>query len=302
MARQWEAEHTLPSDKALRLIQTQFPELNAKSLRFFGSGWDNTAYLVDETYVFRFPRREIAVSLIETESHILPKIAKKLPLPIPFPEWIGKPTEIFSWPFSGYRLLPGETACQANLSDAERSALAEPLARFLKALHSLPPDSALAGDLIGRLSIPRLLKELEKQLAELAFLGMIEQSLYAPLFAQARHLLPAAETHVVHGDFYVRHLLINEKRQLCGVIDWGDMHLGDPAVDLMIVHSFLPKTAHAAFRELYGPIDDNTWSLAQLRSAYSSSLLAIFGHQIKDEALRREGLYGLKKIAQEITC
>ena len=86
---------------------------------------------------------------------------------------------------------------------------------------------------------------------------------------------------------------------LVGVIDWGDIHVGDPAIDLAIVHSFLPTSAHAKFREVYGKISEETWSLALLRAIYSSTLLILYGHHSKDPVIFREGLRSLKIIASK---
>lgn len=102
---------------------------------------------------------------------------------------------------------------------------------------------------------------------------------------------------LVHGDFYVRHLLIGEERQLAGVIDWGDLHVGDPAIDLAIAHSFLPTNAHSSFKQAYGEISNETWGLAKLRAIHSSSVILLFGHYLSDRALADEGSRSLRLIA-----
>src|SRR5690348_16617003 len=157
MKHTWDAEQITEPEEALRLIQEQFPEIHAQSISLLGAGWDNTAYLINKEYIFRFPRRQIAVPLLESEGSILPRLAEKLPVPIPIPRWKGSPARNYPWPFLGYRKLPGMTACAANLSDPERTSLAVPLARFLSALHSLPLDLAkechLPTDTLGRLNM-----------------------------------------------------------------------------------------------------------------------------------------------------
>jgi hypothetical protein len=45
----WTAEITVDEELARGLIADQFPEVEAASLRRLGVGWDNTAWLVDET-------------------------------------------------------------------------------------------------------------------------------------------------------------------------------------------------------------------------------------------------------------
>src|SRR5438067_10757151 len=95
----WDAERIVDADEARSLINQQFPEIAAEKMEVLGVGWDNTAYLVNDKYVFRFPRRQIAVALLDTEHSALKELSKLLPLQIPQPEWFGKPTENYPWPF-----------------------------------------------------------------------------------------------------------------------------------------------------------------------------------------------------------
>jgi aminoglycoside phosphotransferase (APT) family kinase protein len=102
----------------------------------------------------------------------------------------------------------------------------------------------------------------------------------------------------VHGDLYVRHVLIGDDRLPSAVIDWGDVHLGDPAVDLALAHNVLPPAAHAAFRAAYGAIDDETWHLAGLRALVHGLAVADFAIAIADADLQREALQALAWMAE----
>lgn len=290
MPHPWEAEKTIEPPEALRLIQEQFPELKAKHIRHLASGWDNTALVIDEELIFRFPRREVALPLLEAESVLLPRLAPRLPVPIPVPKWKGSPTKSFPWPFLGYRMLPGYTACYVNLTEEQRTSLAEPIAQFLAKLHAAPKELMegchIFGDNRSRIDSAILTEKIHKNFEELASLGLIKNR---KALAKLHYRQPV-ETCLVHGDFYVRHLLVDQRHRLAGVIDWGDIHWGDPAIDLAIAHSFLPVTAHAAFRRAYGEISEETWALAKLRAIYSCSLLALYGHHSGDPDLLREGM------------
>ncbi len=299
MTRQWEAEQTIEPPLALQLIKEQFPELNAKHIRLLGAGWDNTAFIVDETLIFRFPRRQIALALLDAEWCALPKLALRLPVPIPTPQWKGSPTPLFPWPFIGYRMIPGFTACYANLTEDQRASLAEPIARFLSVLHATPQSELsqchIPGDNRSRIDGNILTAKISQNFEELSLLGILEdKEQLESLVESLQQFRAPVSTTVVHGDFYVRHLLLDEDHRLAGVIDWGDIHLGDPAIDLAIAHSFLPKNAHKAFINAYGEISDATWTLAKLRAIYSSTMLLLYGHHSGDPDLVREGLRSLK--------
>lgn len=302
MAHQWEPQQTLEPPLALELIQEQFPDLLLSKIRLLGAGWDNTAFVINEDLIFRFPRREIAVSLLETEWCILPKLAARLSLPIPIPKWRGSPTSRFPWPFVGYKMLSGFTACYANLSEQERERLAQPIAHFLASLHATPTSiisgCQIPGDNQGRIDWKTLIPKVIKNIEELSLLNLVEKrDELESLLESLQNLRPPLSSVLVHGDFYVRHILVDKTHNLAGIIDWGDIHVGDPAIDLAIAHSFLPTSAHTKFREAYGDISEDTWSLALLRAIYSSTLLILYGHHSKDPFILREGLRSLKVIA-----
>lgn len=299
MVHQWEPQQKLEPPLALELIQEQFPHLFPKRIRLLGAGWDNTAFVVNEDLIFRFPRREIALPLLEAEWCALPKLAPRLSLPVPLPEWRGIPTTRFPWPFIGYKMLEGTTACHANLSEEERDSLAEPIALFLRDLHATPREllenCSIPGDNRSRIDWKVIVPKVRKNIEEMTKLNLFEnRDFLDSLVNSLQDLREPVSSVVVHGDFYVRHLLINQAHHLSGIIDWGDIHLGDPAIDLAIAHSFLPQKAHKKFRNIYGIISQDTWSLAQLRAIYSSSLLVLYGHHSNDLAILREGLRSLK--------
>ena len=85
----WSAEVTVDEPLARGLITDQFPEVALESLQLLGVGWDNTAWLVDDRWVFRFPRRAVAIPGFERELGALPQLAPRLPLPIPDPVFVG---------------------------------------------------------------------------------------------------------------------------------------------------------------------------------------------------------------------
>lgn len=241
----WEPEINVDAQLARRLIAAQFPQLADASIRLIGSGWDNAAFLVEEHLVFRFPQRAIAAPLMRNELAALPLAAPHVPLPVPVLRYAGEPSDAYPWHFGGYEMLLGVTGCSRDLTDDARRALARDLGVFLKALHAIDPrpllDAGLPPDTIGKLDPARL------RVNEPPLQG---------------------ELRVVHGDLYARHLLLDARNRLCGVIDWGDVHYGHPAVDLSAVHMMVPAASHQAFFDAYGPCDERTWRFARYRARH----------------------------------
>src|SRR5206468_2158288 len=103
----WKPDWVVTSELAKALVETSFPALAPVVVREFGIGWDNTVVLVNNSFVFRFPRRRIAVPLMETEVRLLPWLSKRVPLPIPNPCFVGVPTSDYPCVFAGYPLISG---------------------------------------------------------------------------------------------------------------------------------------------------------------------------------------------------
>jgi aminoglycoside phosphotransferase (APT) family kinase protein len=297
----WAPEVEVDEPLVRRLLGEQL-DLRPRSLRLHASGWDNSVWVVDETWAFRFPRREIAIPGVEREIAVLPAIAAGLPLPIPVPEHVGRPAGPYPWPFFGSRFIEGEEVAAAALDEAARLALAEPLARFLRALHA--PEATAAASRAAELPVDpnrradmQLRVEMTREwLAALASLGLwqprpaaerlLENALLAP---------PPASLTLVHGDLHVRHLLVDADGAAAGVIDWGDVCLADPCIDLPLVYSLLPPAGRERFLSIYGEVSDAQLLRARLLALNLSAVLARYAHDVGDAALRDEALAGIER-------
>jgi aminoglycoside phosphotransferase (APT) family kinase protein len=300
----WKSELTVSRELARSLILGQFPRIAPVVVEPMGFGWDNTAYLVDGHFVFRFPRRQLGADCLESEIRVLPSLVPLLPLPIPNPTFIGLPTDQFPWLFAGYERLAGRTACSTVLDESQRRSAARPLAEFLAVLHALGPrvsrDLGAPPDLLGRLDPTRRIPLAHEILEEVAGLHLISDvPRYIQVIDESATARAPQATALVHGDLYVRHILVDSDSRPSGIIDWGDVHLGDVALDLSIAHSFLPASAHQEFRQAYGPIDDATWRLARFRALLYGLQLAKYGDLVADSDLRREGLWILQNIIEQ---
>ena len=64
---EWSAEVVVDEPQARALIGERFPQLAPRTLRLLGEGWDSTVWLVDDRWVFRFPRREVVIAGLRRE-------------------------------------------------------------------------------------------------------------------------------------------------------------------------------------------------------------------------------------------
>jgi aminoglycoside phosphotransferase (APT) family kinase protein len=302
----WDAEHALDADQARQLLGGQFPQLALDSVEPLGVGFDNTVYLVDGQWAFRFPRRQVAVPLMDRELGLLPDLAGRLPLAVPVPELVGRPAGGYPWPFWGARLVPGQELADACLPDEDRVVLGAQVGGFLAALH----QPAVARDLGDHLPHDPMRRgtpstrgpQARDFLDRLAGRGSwapgseLDQAVDRVIAAADPLGPPLDEPVVVHGDLHIRHLLVGPDGRATGVIDWGDSCLADPALDLSLAYAAFAGDARDAFFEAYvSPVDRDRALRAGVLALALCAALANYADLEGHPALRAEALAGLRR-------
>lgn len=293
---QWQADVRVDEALARRLIAAHFPPLPERSLEFLGEGWDYAAFLVDESLVFRFPRREVGLPGTDREIAKLPVLAPLLPVPIPRPLHVGSPSDDFPWPFYGAPYLNGAEP-DGTLADDARGALARPLAAVLRALHA-PDTLAAVGDGLpvdpmGRADMAVRVPRTRETLAAIAELWQPPADT-EELLEEALVLPPPEPSAVCHGDLHFRQLLVDGST-LSGIVDWVDICLGDPAMDLSLVFGFLPPAARREFFAGYGEVEPGTLVRARVLALNLMSVLVRYGHDERMTGVEGEALAALDR-------
>jgi aminoglycoside phosphotransferase (APT) family kinase protein len=298
---EWDAEHAVDAAEVAALVGAQFPALAGAAVQPMATGWDNTVFLVGGRWVFRFPRRAIAVPGVEREIAFLPGLAPCLPLPIPVPELAGRPAGGYPWPFWGARHVPGRELVDAGLPDDQRVAAAVDAGVFLRALHDprlvedagagLPCDPLRRGDPSVRAPMAR------QRLERLAEQGLWEpDEATADLLAEGARMGASTGRPVVcHGDLHPRHLLVDANGRAAGVIDWGDLCLADPAVDLSLAYSAFTGPARSAMLSAYGPVGAERELRARVLAVFLCAALAEYAASIGHPGMFQETLNGLHR-------
>ena len=191
-------------------------------------GWDSDVFDIDGRWIFRFPRRREVVAALKRECKLLPELVGAMPFDVPDPRFIG----VYEHQrYMGYRRLPG----QAYVRGDDIVSIAE----ALRELHAFPVERAAE-----RLGMSPTMDEWVKSYVDLRTTAR----------KQAVPLLPrdAAESldrafdaflatdwstvtpTLVHRDLGAEHILMDrETRRLSGIIDFGDMAIGDPTIDFV---------------------------------------------------------------------
>jgi len=239
------------------LIASQFPQwadLLIKPVE--SSGWDNRTFHLGDHMTVRLPSSVEYASQVKKEHHWLPKLAPHLPLAIPQPIAMGKPTAEYPWHWSIYQWLEGETATIERVANLNE--FAESLANFLKTLQQCDttdapiagPDNFYRG---GPLSIYDI--DTRKAIAQID-----DAELADTLMAIWEKALASTwQNNLVwiHGDIAIGNLLITNGK-LSAVIDFGQLAIGDPACDLAIHWTLLSGESRKIFRQVLN-LDSDTW-------------------------------------------
>lgn len=298
---EWTPEHEVDAELARTLIARDFPQLRAGSVELLATGWDNTVFLVDDEWVFRFPRRQIAVPGVEREMAVLPLLARRLPLPVPVPDLVGQASDEFPWPYWGARTIRGEELADVRPPEEARVALAGDVGAFLRALHapSLARDAGegLPVDPMDRadpaIRAERTLGRLDALVAAGAW--QRETAVMEFLAEAAGAGAPDGERVLVHGDLHVRHVLLTRAGRAAGVIDWGDVCLADPAVDLSLAYAGFAGGAREALLAAYGPVPPERDLAARALALNLSATLAEYAASTDRAGLLAESLAGMRR-------
>jgi aminoglycoside phosphotransferase (APT) family kinase protein len=244
-------EDELEIDEALvrALLAEQFPEWAALPLaRVEPDGTVNVIYRLGGSLSVRLPRREGPEIEDDLEFRWLPFLAPQLPVEIPSPVARGAPGAGYPWYWSIHTWLDGELPT-APLD-------ADDVAGFVAALQRI--DASGGPDPSGGRGRPlewrdRFVRDALERVEAPGVLELWDRAMRAPEWTGARVW--------IHADLDRRNVLVRDGR-LTGVLDWGGLGLGDPAVDVMVAWKLVAREERDRFRALLD-VDDATWLRAQ---------------------------------------
>jgi aminoglycoside phosphotransferase (APT) family kinase protein len=272
MTNMWDKTTDITEAMIRTLLKNQCG-LTVDTISPLGEGFDNSAFLINSNLVFRFPHRQQALACMENEIALLPYYKEKLSFAVPDVKYIGKATRDYSYPFVGYQLLQGELLSTRLPSLTDNIDFATTLGSWLKELHELPLQASHLANIQGaqdwRLDIAnrtqKMAEILEQYGDEFKDGGFDPVELNA-MMESFEHLHILEKQVYVHGDLYAKHIVVNKEGLPAGLIDWGDTHIGHPAIDLSVGVMLFEMDALHAFFNAYGHFDQDLLDIAIFRA------------------------------------
>lgn len=265
--------------------------LTPTTVRQIEGGWANWTFELEGTLIVRFPRTDAVGLATSREIVLLPALAPALSFAIP------QPTHVGVWndrPFFAYPKIAGRPLAEAGPT----SAMASRIGKMLEEIHRFP---------VGRAAV--LLQRGDPAIALRArfedlwclVAGAALPEMDSPLADAVRReydtflgWCDSIPTALVHGDMGPEHVLIDPSGAPCGLIDFEDATVGDPAGDVSgLVPLFgaehLPELI--AGRDLGPRLAERLWFYRWMGSVHA----VIYGVIAGVEAERVGGLLELRR-------
>lgn len=252
---------TINVELVARLINEQFPEwsdLAIRPVKF--SGNDNRTFHLGEHMSVRLPSAAAYAPQVEKEQMWLPKLSEKLSLPISTPLAKGNPSEEYPWPWSINKWIEGETLSHKNINDLNQ--FANDLGTFLVELQSI---DASGGPFAGEHNFHRggsiAVYDEESRYAIENNKDRLNEEMLIEIWNLALDSQWNSEPVWVHGDIAPGNILVKDG-ELCAVIDFGILGVGDPACDAAMAWTFFDENSRKIFKNAL-KMDDETWNRAR---------------------------------------
>ncbi len=290
----WHNRFPRTVEEISNIITEDLPELAPATARALGEGWDYCTYLVNETWVFRFPKRyQSARGLLRELRHLNalgPDLADTLPIPR-YSHHVQR-SKAYPTAYAAYPFLKGEALFRAPADNVQR--VGEALGAFLGRLHRLAPQppQRMRDELLDW--IPDFRRELKDAAGGIP----------PPIRIACERLLdrpPPAFRGVprfTHADLGAEHILVNpETLQITGIIDWGDAAWGDPLADYVGLWAWGGDlAAHAGFQASGFEVSADHWARVRFWGACYAIGSAYYGYKDGHGELHRAALSWLDRM------
>lgn len=244
----------------IKKIKEEFPVIRFKNAKQITCGLDHIVVILDDKYIFRFPKNDYYKRKIKVEMKLLSELQKKTSK-IPDYRFISKDQS-----FGGYPIIDGKplsTKKFKKFTNQQKIQLANELADFLTVLHKIPISKAQNIGLKFEWSHQDELMQYKDRRKHIKKVLNQEELLFVDNLMEKYVSLKLPENCLVHHDLSEDHILAKNNK-LSGIIDFGDSSLNDPAVDFAWFWEWGEDFVQKVYKIYNGRKDNEFMSRSQL--------------------------------------
>lgn len=221
----WTPEYELDEATVHNAI-TEDLDLEIRDIAYLGEGWDFFNWLINDNWVFRFPKHHSDIDTLVHERRILRVLDVPIPHPV-FTYWVGRPKS-FHKPYAGYRYLSGTPLDHFDLNQIDLDKLGSTIGETLSTLH----QQKITPPRVPQDPIALWKPELEELMNDsFDTLGREARGVIREAFESYQLRIRPGDQVTTHNDLSVGHILINQAFQVSAIIDWADSATANRYVD-----------------------------------------------------------------------
>jgi aminoglycoside phosphotransferase (APT) family kinase protein len=240
------------ADNVTRWFAANVPEMTAPlTFTLIAGGRSNLTYRVEDAEGRAWVLRRPPIHHVLPTAHDMVREYRLMhslgPSGIPVPTTIGLCTDeaVNERPFyvmefvDGHILRNGPEA-EAALDETTRRAVGDRMTETLAALHDIDPDAVGLGDLGRREGyIERQVKRWSGQYAQMRVEGVDHGGLVERVGDELARRVPVQQrTAIVHGDYRMDNVVLNDRGEVRAILDWELCTLGDPLADVGLLMDY----------------------------------------------------------------
>jgi len=294
----WHNEYPLDPMRVGEIISADIDQFDVTRVSVLGEGWDFCTFVVNDEWVFRFPKRRQCARQLAREHKLLELLAGSLgndSIAIPRYRFYVRTPTLFTLAYVGYPMLRGDALIDCAVDSIDRAAIGRQLGGFLQRLNAAAPKPPPR---IYHDQFPENLIDFRRELDDASV------SMPPHIAAACRRLLAMTPTPddaaplFQHGDLGVEHILVDRRSsRITAIIDWGDAGWGDPVGGLVGLWAWGGDTAvHAALSGWGRVLSDDAWSRLRLWGVAYAIGSAYYGYKDRRDALHATALGWLERM------
>ena len=230
-------------------VYAQRPQ--TQTIEWIGEGDVNNVALVDDKELFRFPKNELGRGQLAYEFQLLSKLYGKISLAVPKPIYIDPKNS-----FSIFGYIPGKVVKDAYIRDMPtevQEKLGEDLADFIIELNA----GLSKEDVLTAQSLRPGFESWDDWYQSMRNVANKNNSKYKSIYENFLEELGKALPNgfdggnvVIHDDLHALNMIFTPEDKLTGIIDFGDLNIGDIHRELRPIYRIGDKILAALIDKL----------------------------------------------------